>query len=605
MPPRPALPRLTLYTGGKECSLCEVFKDGLAVVKRTHPFDLEYWNIRDPPPGVEEREAKKWRRLYQYDIESSLTAACIAFRREEDPEASHRHPGVAGGSGGMARIEQAGRGGEVGEGSGGVSVNGGFRPYRSIIPSLSPSPSPSPPTPRSPPSTSTFSSTTTPHAFSPQSPTKRPKLDPSPPSPGVAPWRAAVGRGFFALPNDPSSSLLPGEEDLYVDILLKTFSNFNDDPVGAEAERLALSGDSMDSGDWFVDVEAKRGVVDGDPEVIYDTLTSIDALQLDMTPSKHIDARAARRACWNCGEVTHQLAHCPHPRDPAMIQRSRAAFLREKEIAETTMPAYHRPYLSHYICTAQDRQRRLDLAERFSRPGRPSAALLDAVFSSGQDDEDTEDADVFEYNALSQSEADIARRRQERRMREEERVSNDLRRERGQLPWFARFMQWGYPPGWISERDPVEEAKRRIRIDPLTDNVDDDSDEEDDLVVYGDATALPLPDKMDPSHQSPDIPGDPPPPPPPQPDEAPPPPPPPVDRPYRKWWELPPPRPLPPTGPNDRRDQSVGGPRTRRWAWYDTDMFSSERLRPYDTIRHVPLSIALPMRLDQTPTRRR
>lgn len=153
--------------------------------------------------------------------------------------------------------------------------------------------------------------------------------------------------------------------------------------------------------------------------------------------------------------------------------------------------------------------------------------------------------------------------------------------------------------------DPVEEAKRRIRIDPLTDNVDDDSDEEDDLVVYGDATALPLPDKMDPSHQSPDIPGDPPPPPPPQPDEAPPPPPPPVDRPYRKWWELPPPRPLPPTGPNDRRDQSVGGPRTRRWAWYDTDMFSSERLRPYDTIRHVPLSIALPMRLDQTPTRRR
>ena len=70
MPPRVPLPRLTLYTGGKECSLCEVAKEELAVLRRTHPFDLEYWNIRSPPVGADEREAKKWRRLYQYDIVS-------------------------------------------------------------------------------------------------------------------------------------------------------------------------------------------------------------------------------------------------------------------------------------------------------------------------------------------------------------------------------------------------------------------------------------------------------------------------------------------------------------------------------------------------------
>jgi hypothetical protein len=31
---------------------------------------LTYWNIRDPPKEADEREAKKWRRLYQYDIVS-------------------------------------------------------------------------------------------------------------------------------------------------------------------------------------------------------------------------------------------------------------------------------------------------------------------------------------------------------------------------------------------------------------------------------------------------------------------------------------------------------------------------------------------------------
>jgi len=70
MPPRP-LPRLTLYTGGKECSLCEIFKVELDKLRKVQPFDLDYWNIRDPPPGTDEREGKKWRRLYQYDIVSS------------------------------------------------------------------------------------------------------------------------------------------------------------------------------------------------------------------------------------------------------------------------------------------------------------------------------------------------------------------------------------------------------------------------------------------------------------------------------------------------------------------------------------------------------
>ncbi|KAL7421744.1 hypothetical protein Q5752_003515 [Cryptotrichosporon argae] len=68
MLPRLPLPRLTLFTGGKECSLCEVAKADLAAVRRTHPFDITLWNIRAPPAGADKCEAKKWRRLYQYDI---------------------------------------------------------------------------------------------------------------------------------------------------------------------------------------------------------------------------------------------------------------------------------------------------------------------------------------------------------------------------------------------------------------------------------------------------------------------------------------------------------------------------------------------------------
>ncbi|WVN88203.1 uncharacterized protein L203_103404 [Cryptococcus depauperatus CBS 7841] len=68
MPSRIPLPKLTLYTGGKECSLCEIAKEQLSILRRTHPFDLDLFNIRKPLPGVDPREAKKWRRLYQYDI---------------------------------------------------------------------------------------------------------------------------------------------------------------------------------------------------------------------------------------------------------------------------------------------------------------------------------------------------------------------------------------------------------------------------------------------------------------------------------------------------------------------------------------------------------
>lgn len=63
------LPRITLYTGGPECSLCEVAKEALHRVGRKEAFELETVNIRESKAGrAAAAELKRWRRLYQYDI---------------------------------------------------------------------------------------------------------------------------------------------------------------------------------------------------------------------------------------------------------------------------------------------------------------------------------------------------------------------------------------------------------------------------------------------------------------------------------------------------------------------------------------------------------
>lgn len=63
---RRSLPRLTLYTGGPECSLCEVAKEKLDELRaQSTPFELETVNIR---ANRTDKELKKARRLWQYDI---------------------------------------------------------------------------------------------------------------------------------------------------------------------------------------------------------------------------------------------------------------------------------------------------------------------------------------------------------------------------------------------------------------------------------------------------------------------------------------------------------------------------------------------------------
>jgi hypothetical protein len=114
------LPRLTLYTGGPECSLCEVShprssapslslsfhgvrsseysretkrsylpcyhttqiaKQDLQVIRYTHPFDLETFNIHDPPSTVDQEKASQIRDDYKFDIVSLSGPASPAVTR--------------------------------------------------------------------------------------------------------------------------------------------------------------------------------------------------------------------------------------------------------------------------------------------------------------------------------------------------------------------------------------------------------------------------------------------------------------------------------------------------------------------------------------------
>lgn len=122
------------------------------------------------------------------------------------------------------------------------------------------------------------------------------------------------------------------------------------------------------------------------------------------------------------------------------------------------MPEKHRPYLDSYVCTADDRQRRLKLAKRFV-PGDVSERLKDAVFWVEPRFEGVyEDARPARRDGSHEimSEAEQKERREEAQHNEEQRWRDStawmrVARKRNEMPWYESMMRWGYPPGWVSE----------------------------------------------------------------------------------------------------------------------------------------------------------
>ncbi|WVR07151.1 hypothetical protein IAU60_004192 [Kwoniella sp. DSM 27419] len=451
MPPRIPLPRLTLFTGGKECSLCEVAKHELGVLRRTTPFELDLWDIRDPPANVDAKEAKKWRRLYQYDIPVlHLGDKRIQKHRidksklQEAIEEWQASQGQAGDN----EVDPPGR-----ELEGGATA---WQPYKSVTRFFSE------PTGRRSGSEDEEQGASGDGVRDDQAGCEVGRKTNT-----QAPWRTYLGKAFFHLPS-PVGEYTPRDDwDTFAAILSSTFKGFSDTPVGSDiaivdlskpAETIAAAEE--DGASWQVDTTAGPVAVDGEGgDVLYEEPISRSARQ------------TSSQTCWNCLESGHSFTSCPHPRNPAQIRHSRDAHNYARDFV---MPEHAVPSLELYLSmrvTDAERDRRLELVDLF-QPGSISPDLAQAVTFVDSDVDELEDlgtAGMEDGNWLDKQHALVKRRTR-------------------RWDWYDKIMHWGYPPGWVTGRDPVKVIKARIQRLITYDQAFDlnpEIDDEDLLQIFG------------------------------------------------------------------------------------------------------------------------
>ena len=116
--------------------------------------------------------------------------------------------------------------------------------------------------------------------------------------------------------------------------------------------------------------------------------------------------------CFNCGSIEHLLSSCPNPRNRELIDLSRQlfAFFAVNGASQNWRRIHE---VEEWRC------RRLEWT-RMYRPGEIAGSLL--------------------RDALGSRDADG--------------VAN--------MPWLENVSLWGYPPGWISDEDPIERVRRRV-----------------------------------------------------------------------------------------------------------------------------------------------
>ncbi|KAK8864293.1 hypothetical protein IAR55_001539 [Kwoniella newhampshirensis] len=282
------------------------------------------------------------------------------------------------------------------------------------------------------------------------------------------PWRRPLGKTFFFLPSPIGEHTPHTDSHIYIAILERAFDGFSEVKVGSDVEVIDFSSKSPRHGvvemGWDVDLVPRTSVVEGDTsEVIYD-----EPIQSDAGMDKRRNDHISNQQCWNCLKYGHSVANCPEPRNHAQIQISRETFLYQKGYA---MPESAIPTLETYLLmrvTSEEKQRRLKLLDRF-RPGRISEDLKDAVCEVGLVEEDGGELD----------DADL--------------LVNQVMRRREQWDWVKGIARWGYPPGWIAGKDPIEEVRRRIDLlqeyDSPFENAENDTD--DLLNIYGGGIGTP------------------------------------------------------------------------------------------------------------------
>ncbi|WVW83762.1 hypothetical protein I302_105783 [Kwoniella bestiolae CBS 10118] len=297
--------------------------------------------------------------------------------------------------------------------------------------------------------------------------------DNSPKNHQVPPWRQYIGRVFLDFPS-PIAEYTPEKEwEEYCSILKSTFSRFSDIPVGSDIEVIDLSTPkspikTYDAEMTFeIDINPTRGIVgmeDEGGDVLYD--------EPIREAASGEQGRSNNQTCWNCLSTGHSYMACPNPKNHMMIRHSRDTFLFQRDYV---MPEYIQPALDMYWSmnvTLEEMQRRSELVDQFGLPsGRISEELQEAICFVPEDQD-------------GEGEGYLMREKME------------VKRRRKRWDWYEGIMMWGYPPGWIAGKDPVQEIRRRIESLEVHEKAFDmnmDGDEDDQLEVFGGNLGTPSP----------------------------------------------------------------------------------------------------------------
>jgi len=207
-----------------------------------------------------------------------------------------------------------------------------------------------------------------------------------------------------------------------------------------------------------VDWSNGRGVDDGELTYFVDTngqsqsdcspfyhrdIEDILGQQDDLSYITNPDTSTDPRRCFNCGSPSHTLSDCPSPRNHPLISLSRQLFTFHQQLQQSA----HRQALGDIerIHVVEGRkQERLDFLDWFE-PGEVRSCLLREALGLDEDEGGNVDGDG---------------------------------------EWLRNMAIWGYPKGWIGERDPRYKVMRRIEGEV---DDDDDGDDEDPFVIFGDA----------------------------------------------------------------------------------------------------------------------
>lgn len=160
------------------------------------------------------------------------------------------------------------------------------------------------------------------------------------------------------------------------------------------------------------------------------TVLTFRALYLNL--SKHRFKFTPSRRCFNCGSTSHAVRSCPEPLNHALIALSRALYQFHHGAGNTESGRLH---------VAEDwKLQRLRWLDEFI-PGEVRGTLL--------------------REALGLREGDPGE----------------------DAPWLYNMLDWGYPRGWVSLKDPKELVLERIISGT---GFQDDDDEMGDFNVFGD-----------------------------------------------------------------------------------------------------------------------